>query len=46
MFVNPITNIQCSLEKTYGRFIVLGTTDDGKTDYTYTTSVNCESEGE
>ena len=42
MFVNPITNKQCDLEKTYGRFIVLGIKEDGKTDYVFNTNVDCE----
>ena len=42
MFVNPITKEQCDLKKTYGRFIILGTTEDGKTDYTYDTYLICD----
>jgi len=44
MFVNPITGEQCDLEETYGQFIILGETEEGKTDFTYRTFVSCERE--
>ncbi len=42
MFINPITKKACDLDKTYGRFIVIGQNDDGTLDYTYTIYVECE----
>ena len=42
MFVNPNTNKACDLEKTLGKFIILGETEEGKTDFTYSTSFYCE----
>ena len=42
MFVNPSTGVACDLEKTFGRFIVIGETENGKTDFTYSTSINCQ----
>ncbi len=42
MFINPITGNQCDLENTYGAFIVIGTKDDGKTDYTFNMGLSCE----
>ena len=44
MFVNPITEEKCNLENTYGRFVVLGELENGKTDYIYDVVLSCEGE--
>lgn len=44
MFVNPVTGEKCDLDKTYGRFIVLGELENGKTDYIYDVVLSCEGE--
>ena len=41
MFVNPQTGDMCDYEKTYGVFEILGETNDGMTDYNFSTTVIC-----
>ncbi len=42
MFVNPNTKKACSLDKTIGKFIILGKDASGNAEFTYNTSVYCE----
>ena len=41
MFVDPVTGKQCNLDESYGRFIILGTREDGTLDYTYNVNIDC-----
>ena len=41
MFINPVSMKECNLDESYGRFIIIGTNEDGTPDYTYSTNLDC-----